>query len=375
MKLAEPVTTQLDPEGVDHALEAIPNTAAVFLLWPDGDAAAPYLARTTVLQRRLRRLLGDRGGAASRLLNLRRLARRLEYWPVASRLEGALVQYTLARRLFPSDYPERLRLPKPTYVRLLTANPFPRTQTTTRLGSTGRAFGPFRTRAAAELFEHELLDLFQIRRCQEDLDPRPGHPGCIYGEMNLCLRPCQQAVTVEEYASEARRVDEFLSSAGRTLVDSITHARDRLSEEMRFEEAARQHRRLEKVQAVLKLPDELVRDVGRLCGVAVMPSTEKGAAELFFCQGGIWQDPRRFRFLQMEGKSMDERLRRLVGQMPPPRAATARERGEHLALLARWFYSSWRDGEWLPYTSHEEPPYRRMVRAISKALHGAGETK
>jgi len=42
-----------------------------------------------------------------------------------------------------------------------------------------------------------------------------------------------------------------------------------------------------------------------------------------------------------------------------------RERQEHVALLARWYYSSWRDGEWIPFPEIAEMPYRRVVRAIS----------
>jgi ABC-type lipoprotein release transport system permease subunit len=52
-------------------------------------------------------------------------------------------------------------------------------------------------------FQSQFLDLFQMRRCEENLAPSPSHPGCVYGEMNMCLRPCQQAVTPEEYASES----------------------------------------------------------------------------------------------------------------------------------------------------------------------------
>src|ERR1039457_1440446 len=80
----------------------------------------------------------------------------------------------------------------------------------------------------------EFLDLFQMRRCQEDLAPSPAHPGCIYGEMAMCLRPCQQVVGAAEYATEIGRVAEFLRTDGRSLLESIGHSRDRLSQEMLF---------------------------------------------------------------------------------------------------------------------------------------------
>jgi hypothetical protein len=62
---------------------------------------------------------------------------------------------------------------------------------------------------------------------------------------------------------------------------------------------------------------------------------------------------------------MDQRLREVVAGQNPGKA-TARERQEHAALLARWYYSSWRDGEWLGFDGVERVPYRKLVRAISR---------
>lgn len=218
-----PVTVELPAD-----LRQIPDRPAVFLIWLR--EGAPYLARTSLLRRRLERLLGERG-RPSRLLNLRSIASRLEYWPAGSRLESSLLLYELAKRHFPADYPRFLKLRLPPYLKVILSNPFPRTQVTTRI-SAARAFyyGPFRNRPMAEQFSSQVLDLFQVRRCQEDLEPSPAHPGCIYGEMNMCLRPCQAVVGREEYSSEVDRLVQFLATGGRSLVEIVTAARDRLSE-------------------------------------------------------------------------------------------------------------------------------------------------
>src|SRR5262249_23115546 len=155
-------------------------------------------------------------------------------------------------------------------------------------------YGPFRSRATAEEFEARFCDLFQMRRCSEDLDPSPQHPGCIYGEMGMCLRPCQQVVGTEEYGHEVNRVLQFLSTGGQSLAGAVASARDRLSAEMNFEEAARQHKRLEKIEGVGRLKDELVADLDRLNGVAVTGSADEGAVELWFVYQGCWQAPLRF---------------------------------------------------------------------------------
>jgi len=361
----EVIEIPADLAGLDASLQKTPDRPAVFLIWPR--QGAPYLARTSLLRRRLQRLLRERA-QPSRWLNLRPLVSRIEYWLVGSRLESSLLYFQLAKRHFPDTYLKLLKLRLPPYLKVILSNPFPRTQITTRLGG-ARAFyyGPFRTRAAAEQFESQALDLFQVRRCQEDLAPSPSHPGCIYGEMNMCLRPCQQAVSREEYQSEVGRLIEFLSTRGRSLLQTVTSARDRLSQEMNFEEAARQHKRLERIQQVLRLRDDLVEDAGRLCGVAVAASAAANAVELwFFCQGS-WQPPRRVSFEVVEGKtiSLDHRLREAAASLCP-RKPSLTEKQEHLALLARWYYSSWRDGEWIPLEGLDRIPYRKLVRAVSR---------
>jgi excinuclease ABC subunit C len=364
-----------DPEvievaGFDEAIPALANTDAVFLVWA-GDRSA-YLAKTSMLRRRLLRVLPPSeppSAAPRRSLNLRAVATRIEYWLTGSRFESMLLHYALAKRNYPADYLRMVKLRMPSYVRLILSNEFPRTQVTARL-SGGRAlyYGPFRTRGAAELFETQFLDLFQIRRCQENLEPGPLHPGCIYGEMNRCLRPCQQAVSREEYASEVGRVEEFLSANGAAMLNVTAAARDRLSEEMDFEAAAREHKRIERIQEILALRDDLVSDLDHLYGVAVAPSTAPDSVVLWFvCQGG-WQSPRIFPLTS--NVSLDARLRELVaslGSAPVPLA----EKQEHLALLARWHYSTSHystssDGEWIGFRSLDEVPYRRLVRAISR---------
>ncbi len=364
---------EISTVNLDATLESVLERPAVLLVWLR--EGAPYLARTNVLRRRLKRLLGERG-APSKFLNLRAVARQVEYWLTGSRLESSLLFYELAVRHFPETYPKLLMLRPPHYFKVILSNPFPRTQVTARLGG-GRSlyFGPFRTRASAEQFASQALDLFQVRRCQEDLDPRPEHPGCIYGEMNLCLRPCQQAVSAGEYASEVQRLVRFLESEGRSLEEPLAASRDRLSEELDFEAAARQHKQFEKVQQVLRLRDDLVWEAGSLCGVAVTASVAAGAVELWFVLGGGWQAPLRFGFEAVEGKtvSLDHRLREVVAGLAP-RKLPARERQEHLALLARWYYSSWRDGEWLPFDALDRVPYRKLVRAISRVAAPALES-
>src|SRR5262252_1013625 len=114
-----------DLSQLDTAVESLPNSPAVFLLWPA--EGAPYLSKTTLLRRRLLRLLKERE-RPSRLLNLRHTVRRIEYQLTGSAFENAIVFYEQARRHFPESYPDLMKLRLPPYVRIVLSNEFPRSQ-------------------------------------------------------------------------------------------------------------------------------------------------------------------------------------------------------------------------------------------------------
>jgi hypothetical protein len=128
---------------------------------------------------------------------------------------------------------------------------------------------------------------------------------------------------------------------------------------------------MERVETVLKLRDELVTDVDRLHGVVVAASREPECVELWFVLAGAWQDGVRFHYGMVEGRSvsLDHRLREVVAEVSP-RKLTLKERHEHLAILSRWFYSSWRQGEWVPFADLKGFPFRKVVNAIHRVAKG-----
>ena len=266
------------PESSDALLRTIPAAPGVFALRGADPASEPYLTRASDLRRRLRRLLAppevlDEGGQPipSKRLNLRARIRFIEWTRTGSELESTLMLYRAARSAFGGDEARRrLRLHTPYMLRVTMSHRHPRVYSTNRLSkrSLHEFFGPFPSRAAAERYCDAVLDLFLLRRCYEDLEPYPEHPGCVYGEMNKCMQPCkdgnQAACTPEQYAHEAQRVFAFFSSRGQSLLDEVAAQREAASEAMDFETAAALHKQWEKVRAAALLADELVRPVDQL---------------------------------------------------------------------------------------------------------------
>lgn len=367
-------------ESVEAALAASPATAAVFAIYFDavpGNSAPPYLARTSHLHRRLARLLG-KPRPGSRLLNLRRQARRVEYSPVGSALEAFWLLYLLNKTHYPQSYRQRLRLKSPALLKLNIGNPYPRLYPTRRLArDSAEYYGPFASRAAAERFASEFLDFFKIRRCVEDLRPDPSHPGCIYSQMKMCLAPCFQGCTDEEYRGEVSRVVASLDGSGRPLVRGLEEERAQASDSLDFERAAKVHGKIEKVSDVLRQKPDLARNVKQLDAVLVTPGAEVKTVVFFRVAGGELRGPGTLSLDENVPTpvSLDEQIRDVLEPLGSERdAPRPLPPWEHLSLLARWYYSSFRSGEIImleppaPGAQKRTLPTRALIRACRKVL-------
>jgi hypothetical protein len=185
--------------------------------------------------------------------------------------------------------------------------------------------------------------------------------------MEMCLRPCQARSSDAEYQAEVGRVLEFLGTGGQSLVREIEQERDEASGGLDFEEAARLHKRLEKVREALKLKDDLARDLDALFAVIVQKSLEADSVDLWFLNQGFLQPKIQFCFGVGDGRSisLDRRLQQELSGLGFT-TGTMQERADHLALLRRWYYSSWRDGEIVLVERLDRIPYRKLVNAISR---------
>lgn len=368
---------EFDREREEEFFAALPARSAVFLVEPRQAAAHPYLVRTADLRRRVERLLRAPEGLTKRL-NLREMAARVRYRLTGSTFEQNLVLYQHARELFPRRYRALVRLRPPALLKVNLSNEYPRCYVTRRILSDGGLyFGPFPSRRVAQAFADKFLDLFKIRRCQIKIRRDPSFPGCIYSEMKMCLAPCFAGCSKEEYDVEVGRVVSFLTSSGAALAGEFERERAAASEALDFECAAALHRKLEKVAEVLRGLPELARKLDELDAVIVQCAAEESAVAIFAVRGGRIADPFFLRFgeLASQPRSVEEILREsltavdLKGVDQGPLVHETHDREalvEHLALLARWFYSKPREGE--IFFRQRDWPYRRIIRACSRLL-------
>ena len=363
--------------------ESFPSRPAVFALFPaprTGQPSLPYLGRTHDLRRRLARLLSS-PRRTSRILNLREIVARVEYTPVGSAFEGLWLLYLLNQRYFPGQYQKRLRLRPPALLKLKLQNRFPRCYPTRKIiDDQSLYFGPFQSQLAAEHFAGEFLDFFKIRRCVEELTPDPTHPGCIYSQMRMCLAPCFAGCTDAEYAAEVRNVVDFLNSGGQSLLRNLKTDREQAAESLEFEQAAKTHERIDKLNELLRRKGGLARSINILQGLIVLPGADPNSVAFFRVEAGRISGPSSLSLDENVPRPtpLDRQLHeiweglRVDGAGEAPDAAngsnSASPAWEHLSLLARWYYSSFREGEFVMLDSGQTLPHARVIRLCRKLL-------
>jgi excinuclease UvrABC nuclease subunit len=395
---------------VPEALRALPREPAVFALFGRDARAEPHLGHTPDLRRRLTRLLSP-GPPQSRRLELAARVGRIGWRRVGSDFESLLLLHALSIRYLGERGARRLRLRPTAFLRLAGQNPYPRLSVTCRpaLAAAEWLWGPFAAKAQAERYCEAVLDLFRLRRCPEDLEPYPEHPGCAYAEMKKCLAPCFLGCTDARYGEEARAVADFLSSAGQSLVAALEREREQASAALEFEQAAAAHKKMEQAKQVAALAPELVRRLDRLRALIVQPGSRPGTVALFAAERGAICGPVEFSTAGMrhaneqsgssslfahpaapvpvplaeEGKQpavalaaaggLEARLLEAISaleKLPPPGAGAT---PAHLSLLARWYYrpQGRRTGEIFFPAREGGWPLAALLRGISRVFLAA----
>ena len=298
--MAELETLAFDPADAKAALNQLPTSSAVFALYGAEAHAEPYIGRTPNLRGRLERLLQP-SEKHPRRLQLAGRVRQIRWRLTGSEFESLLLQFELLHNEYGTKCLERMHLGAPAFVRFLGGNPYPRITVTNRPSQreAGWAYGPFQSRASAERFADEALKLFLLRRCTEELDPNPAHPGCVYSEMKMCLAPCYQGCSDERYAEEAEAVKQFLATRGESRLVQLRTQRDETSANLEFEAAAAAHAQVVRVESVRALASELVRPLAELRAVVLQASAIPGEVAVFLYENGRLSGPAGFSTLGM----------------------------------------------------------------------------
>ncbi len=146
---------------------------------------------------------------------------------------------------------------------------------------------------------------------------------------------------------------------------AIEEEREKASEQLDFERAAALHKKVEKLDEVLRGRPELTRRIQDLDAVILQRAAEEQTIGVYRVSAGRLAEPFFLRFAEIasQPRSAEQIFRE---QFESQSTTTNGDLGEHLWLVARWYYSNPREGE--IFFREKDWPYRRILRACSRLL-------
>jgi excinuclease UvrABC nuclease subunit len=171
----------------------------------------------------------------------------------------------------------------------------------------------------------------------------------------------------------------FLESSGDSLRSTFEAERERASDELDFERAAALHKKVEKLDEVLRGQPDLTRRIQDLDAVILQQAAGEQVIAAFRIHGGRLCEPFFLPFgdIASQPRSVEQIFRNYLDPAATDSSSQVAvesnapmakgELSEHLWLEARWFYSNPRVGE-IFFRENKDWPYRRILRACSRLL-------
>ncbi|HEX8763734.1 MAG TPA: hypothetical protein VF740_01180, partial [Candidatus Acidoferrum sp.] len=137
-----------------------------------------------------------------------------------------------------------------------------------------------------------------------------------------------------------------------------------------FERASTLHKKVEKLDEVLRGRPEITRRIQDLRAVILQRAAEEQTIGVYGVRGGRLTEPFFLRFAEIasQPRSAEQIFR---DYLESPANLHHGDLAEHLSLVSRWFYSNPREGE--IFFREKDWPYRRILRACSRLLTPTGE--
>ena len=309
----------VDDLTLEEKLESLPKGPGVYQ-FKNAAGRVIYVGKAKVLRNRVRSYFLNyrRGVGDGKFRALVSKIADVELILTDSDVEALILENTLIKKLKPR-YNVSLRDDKTYPYVVVTNEPYPRVFATRRKIRDGsKYYGPYTEAGYLRYLLKTLRDIFPIRTCDYYLDDQIVQRGkikvCLEYHIKKCEGPCEGIVTQEHYRSMIEKVCKLLSGRTRDVEQALKADITRLSEELRFEEAARVRDQLQILsdyaskQKVVS-EDEVDRDM-----FALAHEDDDACGIVFKVRDGKLTGKQHFFFTNIEEKPDTEILNALLEQ-------------------------------------------------------------
>ncbi|MCL4457242.1 MAG: excinuclease ABC subunit UvrC [Nitrospirae bacterium] len=245
-----------------------------------------YVGKAKNLRNRLRSYFQESANLDQRKAAMVRQVKDFSFIVTGNELEALILEANLIKQYKPKfniilrddkNYP---------YIKITTAEEWPRIEVVRRIKNDGNLyFGPYVPSQAMWEALAFIRRNFLIRTCGYNLD-KPMRP-CVQYQMKRCPAPCAGLISRKEYMKIIAEVILFLKGEKRELIAKLEETMQRLSDEMKFEEAAKIRDRIFRLQQAFESQKIIAPELGDIDVIGFYREDNNIAFNILFVRSGV----------------------------------------------------------------------------------------
>jgi excinuclease ABC subunit C len=301
---------------IKKKLQQVPSAPGIYIMKGAGEKVL-YVGKAKSLKNRLRSYFQKSASLGDRKSKMVQEIKTFEYVVTKNELEALVLEANFIKKLKPrfniilrddKNYP---------YLKLTVNEKWPRLAIVRKIDKDGALyFGPYVPAGTMWEMVKFIRRHFPIRICKYNLG-RPFRP-CVQYQMGRCLAPCSESLRRDEdweiYQETAREVRSFIQGDKRELLANLHNRMHRLSEELKFEEAARIRDRLKALEGAWESQRVITPELGDMDVLGLYRAKEEASVFILFLRKGMVVGQKDF-FMKKLGDMEDrELIESFVGQ-------------------------------------------------------------
>ena len=227
---------------------ALPLQPGVYIM-KNKDKKIIYIGKAKKLKNRVSSYFGSHSNHSLKVIRMVENVDDFDYILVDTEFEALVLECSLIKQHMPK-YNILLKDDKVyNYIKIRKGD-FPRISECKRIDDDGAEYiGPYISGFSVKQAVEETLKIFKLPRCNKKFPQEYGKSRpCLNGFMGLCCSPCAGRITQQDYVKTVEDALAFLKGGSKASVRDMTQKMNSLSEELKFEEAAKLRDRIRAIK-------------------------------------------------------------------------------------------------------------------------------
>lgn len=227
---------------------ALPLQPGVYIM-KNKDKKIIYIGKAKKLKNRVSSYFGSHSNHSLKVIRMVENVDDFDYILVDTEFEALVLECSLIKQHMPK-YNILLKDDKGYNYIKITKGDFPRISECKRIDDDGAEYiGPYISGFSVKQAVEETLKIFKLPRCNKKFPQEYGKSRpCLNGFMGLCCSPCAGRITQQDYVKTVEDALAFLKGGSKASVRDMTQKMNTLSEELKFEEAAKLRDRIRAIK-------------------------------------------------------------------------------------------------------------------------------